>query len=308
MTQEYPVDGDRLIMVETSSGDMVVEGRNVSSILIQDDDQVQVKDNDNTLSIKSRRGGSRDLHVIVPTRCSLLLRSASGDVTVRDITGQTSAKTMSGQITAHGIAGRLEASSMSGDVVVLASALDKLDVDTVSGDGLVETSLDPEGAYELHSVSGSVTLRIPEDQGCSVNGRSVSGSFRCDLPCEGEQNKRGHGDVTVNGGGPEVRMRTTSGSMRIRAAEAIMERNEDAWPEPTLDPVPVPDPFAKATPHETHRLNVMDAEPFGVSQDEQPAKSSADPAHGDSPGHRDRRHDRQRRAGQAASTGLDEKR
>lgn len=174
-----------------------------------------------------QRGRQRNFSVSVtftisaPAGASITAKSISGNVSVRDISGEIAAETVSGDVTisnaarvatAKTISGNvriseaaldnaLEASSVSGDVILTRATATRLSLSTVSGNviadevscprvemqavsGRVEYKggLAASGRYELTSHSGDVRLTVGGDTGFEVRANSFSGSVRSDVP------------------------------------------------------------------------------------------------------------------------------
>lgn len=121
--------------------------------------------------------------------------STSGDLTVTDAAvGELSADTTSGSLTLDG-------------------AFETVDFDTTSGTLRLTSSVLPQD-IDCDSVSGGVTLTLPENSGFSASLDSVSG----DLTVDGFMGSL-HGDEFVYGqGGPAYEFDSVSGDVRIRCA------------------------------------------------------------------------------------------
>ena len=158
------------------------------------------------------------------------VNGVSGDLQLRDLSGDFNFSNVSGKLIAENISGPLVMNTVSGKAHIRASQLPSISGKTVSGDVSVETQL-TDGPYEFKSVSGKLELLPPEDQGCVVNIKSVSGDIRTSWPVT---DRHGHGSnkqITILGGGPEVNVKSVSGIVRIGAKGAAVE-------EPVVAPKP----------------------------------------------------------------------
>lgn len=142
------------------------------------------------------------------------LANVSGAVTLDDIHGDTSAKTVSGSLKARNLHGPADLNSVSGSVEVLTSEMPTLTAASVSGSVTIETPL-YAGPYQFSTVSGKVRLEVPDGQGLHVTGRTVSGRLKTSLPGTRGVHDRRYWDVDLNGGGPLVTMKSTSGNLVI---------------------------------------------------------------------------------------------
>jgi DUF4097 and DUF4098 domain-containing protein YvlB len=116
------------------------------------------------------------------------------------------------------IAGALHGQSVSGDLEINRATLQSFDLQTVSGDIIVDTPLSTGQRYRAHTVSGDLRLRVPGDTGATIWLKTVSGSLRSSLPAQIQHADRRHWQGTINGGGAEVEMDSVSGDLTIDLA------------------------------------------------------------------------------------------
>ncbi len=120
------------------------------------------------------RLASADLVVDVELR-GLRASLASGDVRVRDVTGDAVIKTASGDIRLGTVGGRLQVASASGELS--ADGCNDLQVSSASGDVAVRTI---GGRAEVRTASGDVAVR--NFTGTDFEGKSLSGDVRLGIP------------------------------------------------------------------------------------------------------------------------------
>ena len=109
------------------------------------------------------------------------VKAVSGEITLDGVTGDVDAHTVSGTLQAQGTSGRLNFSTVSGDLALADGWLERLDVNSVSGDVTADLDLDPMGGVHATTVSGEVTLRLPAESDAQVNLHSVSGGVRSEF-------------------------------------------------------------------------------------------------------------------------------
>jgi hypothetical protein len=109
------------------------------------------------------------------------VKGVSGEITLDGVTGDVDANTVSGVLEAQGINGRLNFNTVAGDLALADGWLERLDVNSVSGDVTADLDLDPLGGLHITTVSGEVTLRLPADSDAQVNLHSVSGGVRTEF-------------------------------------------------------------------------------------------------------------------------------
>jgi len=151
------------------------------------------------------------------------VNNVSGDMKLSDLSGEFTSSNVSGDITAHNLSGPLNLNTVSGDVQIQESQIPTMIGKTVSGSLSVQTPLG-EGPYEFKTVSGDLKLLPPEDQGCIVKIRSISGNIRTSMPVTASEGHRSNKQITILDGGPEVNVKSVSGNVRIGAKAEVVEK------------------------------------------------------------------------------------
>ncbi len=188
----------------------------------------------------------------VPRRCSVEVTSRGGHVTVSEIGGAVAAQTSGGRVELRRVngpalvrtsGGRITAEEINGDVRAKTSGA-RIDLAYVNGDieartsggsiqiqgaagavdartsgGGISASFVDEPSGRLETSGGSIEVTMPADAGVDLDARTSGGQVRLDseLALKGRE-RRHHVLGEVNGGGPKLALRTSGGSIRIRAA------------------------------------------------------------------------------------------
>lgn len=159
--------------------------------------------------------------------------AGSGSITADRVRGGFSARTGSGKVGASEVAGEITVSTGSGDVTVSRSGpgavrvsvasgdaqirgvQGALQVDSASGDITVQGT--PAAGWQVSSASGEVILEVPTSAAFDLEARSSSGAIdsRHPVTMTGTIDRRSV-NGQVRGGGPLVRVRTSSGGIQIR--------------------------------------------------------------------------------------------
>ncbi len=128
---------------------------------------------------------------------SVIADTSGGSIRMREIGGDISAETSGGTITIDEAGGRVDAETSGGSV----------DVGFAPGNG---------AGGDLSTSGGGVTARVDPGVSLSIDARSSS-RVRSDLPLSiRRQDDEGtHLEGDLNGGGPELRLRSSGGSVRI---------------------------------------------------------------------------------------------
>lgn len=165
------------------------------------------------------------------------VHTSGGDVSLMDVTGDVVAKTSGGDVKVGRVGGRVEAKTSGGDIEVRGAAAD-LEVSTSGGDielfdiegavragtsgGSITARLTktPAEACKLSTSGGSIDLYLSPGVGLQIDASSLGGHVSADVPVTiTEMDGKSRISGSINGGGATMTMRTSSGSIRIRAAQ-----------------------------------------------------------------------------------------
>lgn len=177
--------------------------------------------------------------VIVPTQVTLSVRTGDGAVDCEPLEGRVSFVSGDGAIRAHGLKGDIEVSSGDGRVIlddldgrlrgrsgdgriVAAGRFDVLDLST--GDGRIEATARAGSKmvapWSLETGDGSVVVRIPHDLATLLDARTRDGRINVQLPIDAADRPRRNQLVgELNGGGPQLRIRTGDGSITLAVSD-----------------------------------------------------------------------------------------
>ncbi len=143
------------------------------------------------------------------------LRTSGGSIEAKEIRGNLVARTSGGRIRASEISGDVEART-SGGPITIKDVTGSVDLHTSGGGISVRFSGDPEGRVETSG--GSIEAEFPEDAGADLDARTSGGRVEIEhgiLVRGGMGRSKVVGEI--NGGGRELRLRTSGGNIRVRA-------------------------------------------------------------------------------------------
>lgn len=206
---------------------------------------------------------SVDYEIEVPHQCAVRVSAVSADVHLEDVSGATGIKTVSGDarvenvngnLSVHTVSGDVEGKSLhgeltarttSGDSRFRSCALSAFNLNSVSGDFSIETSLTAGRNYTARTVSGDLHLLVPPGTGATVQLKSVSGDTSVQgLPVEVIKSGKRRWQGRINGGGSvTLEMTSVSGDLRL-------SRSDDT----TMTPAPLPAPEMPDKGAETARI------------------------------------------------------
>jgi putative adhesin len=155
--------------------------------------------------------------VVSGLRSGAAVKGMSGEVTLDGVAGNVEAETMSGEIAARDVDGEVRFKSMSGGLVLADGWLDRLEANTMSGQIAADVTLRAGGDVHVSTMSGDVTLRLPEGSDAQVRLRSTSGAVRSEF--ESLRAAKAPASHTVSGnvgaGTGRVSVSTMSGSVTL---------------------------------------------------------------------------------------------
>jgi hypothetical protein len=225
----YQLGADGSISIRNVSGNVIVTGYDGQQITVngiregRDRDLVKIEDlsSDNRIEMRTRYpkhcncDASIRFEVQVPRSISYRfdeLSSASGDIEVRDVTGDVRINTASGDVLVQNVTGRIDASTASGRMSV-RSAAGTVSAQSASGDVDVElTRLDGNQSMEFSSASGDVNVRLPTNIDAEVELSSATGEVKTNFPLTVESERYGPGQ--------RARGRLGNGSRRLQISSA----------------------------------------------------------------------------------------
>ena len=173
-------------------------------------------------------GGSIDVDEVVG---NLDLRTSGGTVTIADVDGMAEMKTSGGSIRATDVTGNVEADTSGGSIrikraggdivaetsgggISIVGATGRVDASTSGGSIDLELVEQPQGDAELSTSGGSITIEMASHVGMDLNARA--NRIRTDFPVNGETSAKKSLRGDLNGGGPELNVRASGGSILIR--------------------------------------------------------------------------------------------
>jgi len=232
----YRIGAGGTISIRNVSGNVVVTGYDGDSITVlgrregRDAELVDVEDRSSSNSIDLRVRYPRNCNcdasitfeVRVPSSVRYLfsnLSSASGDIVVKNVTGDLDAKSASGNVHVDGIRGDVDARSASGNVRV-GDNEGRVSAHSASGNVEVTiTRLDASGDMEFESASGNVDVRLPASVDATVRMSTLSGDLDTDFAIDMREAKFGPGKTAegqIGSGAHSLRLHSVSGNVTLR--------------------------------------------------------------------------------------------
>lgn len=179
----------------------------------------------------SRMNGiSIEYEIQAPADTYLNAKTGSGAIVDQDVGSETRLDTGSGTIRATGLQGGFDLSTGSGSIyaeqvghgdVTARTGSGSIEVRNLkgalqakTGSGSITVAGEPTGPWSLHTGSGHVELWTGSAS-FDLDASCGSGSIRIDRPLTVRSQSKHHLSGKVGGGGPNVRIDTGSGSIRV---------------------------------------------------------------------------------------------
>jgi len=216
MGTRYKIRPDTRLRVHSASGKLHLIAEDRDDIEVDPAGrQVEFRDDDRIAEVRSK---STNLQVRVPTGMNISVGAISGSVRLEGTFGSVKVSAVSGSVELdhalrdvdiRGVSGKLSVKSAAGECCVNSKS-GRITIGRVGRlakaatiSGKVDLTTDGVGDVEVKTISGHVSVRVPQDKAPRVRFRSLAGKLRCD--CE-------------QGDDFEVRAASVSGSVEITPA------------------------------------------------------------------------------------------
>lgn len=192
---------DLLVIKEAKSGRGYTAKEKLANLEVNID---RVSSGWEVYTVKNKSGWSKRMNntrvsyeLKVPHELLLDIRTTNGEVNVDDYEGDLRVGTTNGNLIAKSIRGSFEGGTTNGSIRV--------------------ELLDYDGSdLKCTTTNGNVTLAVPGDIQADVTARTTNGTVKTDIPMEISGSiSRNKLNGKLNGGGPQITLRTTNGSIRI---------------------------------------------------------------------------------------------
>ena len=202
------------IRVEAASGDTIeVRATRIAKSQTEEAAQAALKD----FTIKETAGADRveldssqsgiqhalhpsirvDYEIKVPRSINVTIKTTNGSVDVLGIAGALRIDGVNGRVSATGLGSSAEVSTVNG----------QLNLEFVSLG---------EAGVRCKTMNGQIVVTIPAASKATIAARVVNGVVRAEnLALQASEDSRRRLEATVGGGGPEIRLETTNGEIRI---------------------------------------------------------------------------------------------
>lgn len=221
--RSYPVAAGASFEIRNANGRIRVEagGKDTIEVVatrrVKAPSEAQAKATLAEFEIEETKSGS---HIKLESRTGfsfLVNRSKSVDYTVRAPSWvNITLDSTNGEIDVVGVGGMLRAESTNGDI--RATSLEGgASVETTNGNVHLDFARLAEGGLKSSTTNGDITVSLPRDVKASLSARVTNGTISAtDLSLTTTEQSRRRLEASIGGGGPQVRLSTTNGEIRVR--------------------------------------------------------------------------------------------
>lgn len=149
------------------------------------------------------------------------LRSVSGEIVLKDLEGPIEVSNVSGDIRGERLSGKGLFETTSGEIRLAQCDFPTLKTTSVSGGIYVQATLGT-GAYRFKTISGDVTLVLPEGSSYRAELRSISGKLLTTGTPAHPGNLGGQRFVEVGNAGATIQAETVSGNLSLPGKPASL--------------------------------------------------------------------------------------
>ena len=173
---------------------------------------ISIDDLEGTVDIKTS-GGSLGLNNI---KGPVTGETSGGSISIGTVDGNVKVNTSGGSIRIDNAYGTVHAHTSGGGITV-NEVMGTIQADTSGGSVKAYISKQPNGDCHLKTSGGSITVYLAEDIALDLDAGTSGGSIHTDFPVtiQGKISKR-ELKAQINGGGPELFLHTSGGSIYIR--------------------------------------------------------------------------------------------
>jgi len=146
---------------------------------------------------------------------SIYGRTSGGSIRVDKCTGNVDVDTSGGSIRIGRVEGDIKADT-SGGSITIEDASGTVKCDTSGGSINTTLSKQPKSNCKLTTSGGSITVFLAPDSKVDVNARTSAGRISTDFTDIQGNIEKSRMNAKINGGGPELFLETSGGSIRIK--------------------------------------------------------------------------------------------
>jgi hypothetical protein len=229
--EEFTVANGGLLKIVTDVGAIDIETHAKETVLVEveisgkneDDMSVHFKKSGDNVSIKgeferSGFGFGNNIRVTykvtLPEKYNVDLDTSGGSIEIENLTGKVDAHTSGGSISLEDMKGDVDIKT-SGGSLDLDNIIGKINAHTSGGSIKLKLPTNPTKDSKVKTSGGSITAYLAKDVAVNLSAKTSGGRVTSEFDVNGTTKKRSIVG-TINGGGPELLLKTSGGSVRIK--------------------------------------------------------------------------------------------
>jgi len=231
-SKSYEVESGGTLFIDSDLGSIEVESHNTDIVDIEvqkkgknaEDFEVSFSQDGNDVKISGKmkksifelNGFSASARFIikVPENYNVDLKTGGGSIELSNLIGSVDARTSGGTIQLGSIDGDVEAKTSGGSIHV-DEVRGNINAHTSGGSIKAKILTQPTKDSRLTTSGGSVTAYLSPSISVDLNASTSGGQVRSDINVNGSF-KKNRIKGTINGGGPELYLKTSGGSVNIK--------------------------------------------------------------------------------------------
>ncbi len=232
INKEFDVASGGLLKIETDVGAIEIDSHAKETVLVEvkiggkDEENMQINmthsgDNVSINGDLDRSGfgfGSRSIRVTykvtLPESYNLNLDTSGGSIEIEDLKGKVNAHTSGGSISVEDVEGDVNIKT-SGGSLELENIIGEINAKTSGGSIKLKLPKNPAKDAKVKTSGGSITAYLAKDVAVNLTAKTSGGRVSSEFAVNGTTSKRKM-EGTINGGGPELVLKTSGGSVRIK--------------------------------------------------------------------------------------------
>lgn len=229
--QSFKVKAGGTLYLDSDSGSVEVESHSAKTVIVEvqkwgeneEDFEVTVEQDGNDIKIEGDQKGSgsywgRNAQVRylikVPSQYNVDVKTGGGSIEISDLNGVVEARTSGGSISLGKINGDVDVKTSGGSIRV-DDVVGNIDAHTSGGSIRATISKQPTQDSKLTTSGGSITAYLAEGIAVDLNASTSGGRVKSEFDVVGKVKKTSiKGEI--NGGGPDLYLRTSGGSVKIK--------------------------------------------------------------------------------------------
>jgi len=232
INEEFSVANGGLLKIATDVGSIDIDTHAKETVLVEveitgkneDDMDVSFKNSGDNVSVTGnfdRSGfGNRHSHIRVsykvtlPQSYNVNLDTSGGSIDIENLKGEVDVHTSGGSISLENMEGDVDIKT-SGGSLDLDNIIGEIDAKTSGGSITLKLPKNPTKDSKVKTSGGSITAYLAKDVAVDISAKTSGGRVSSEFAVNGTTKKRSIVG-TINGGGPDLILKTSGGSVRIK--------------------------------------------------------------------------------------------